>query len=192
LSRLSPHLPVSITAALTGAATALLCLPAIALGANGENTSLGLDAASADAAQSTGPGGSGVLRTIVGLVVVIAIIYAVTWVLKAVRRAREEQKSGTALDSLASLPLGPSRSLHLVRAGDVVVLLGVSEGGITPIRTYHEEEALALGLIAPEVPAAGLPSLLPVPGGALSDHQTATHGAFAKVLDALRRRTVIR
>jgi flagellar protein FliO/FliZ len=188
--RAFPH--ASITAALTGAATVLLCAPATVLAADGESTPLGLDAASGEASQAAGPGGSGLLRTIVGLVVVIAVIYALTWVLKAVKRAREDQASGTALDSVASLPLGPNRSLHLVRAGDVVVLLGVSEGGVTPIRTYHEEEALALGLIPAEPPVDALASLLPAAGAGLVVPRARGAGRLAKVVEGLRRRTVIK
>jgi flagellar protein FliO/FliZ len=45
------------------------------------------------------------------------------------------------------VPLGPNRALHLVRAGRELVLVGVAEHGVTPIRTYSEEEALELGLI---------------------------------------------
>ena len=48
---------------------------------------------------------------------------------------------------LATLPLGPNRSLHLVRAGDEVVLVGAGEHGVTPIRTYTQAEARALGLL---------------------------------------------
>ena len=49
------------------------------------------------------------------------------------------------LETVATLPLGPNRSLHLVRAGDELVLVGVAEHGVTPIRTYSEDEARALG-----------------------------------------------
>lgn len=190
MPRLLASASSAITAALSGAAAALLCAPAIVLAADGESTPLGLEAASEEVARSSGAGGSGILRTIVGLVVVIAIIYALTWVLKAVKRAREAQSSGTALNSVASLPLGPNRSLHLVRAGDVVVLLGVSEGGVTPIRTYHEEEALALGLIPAEPAADGLGSLVPESSG-LALRPTAATGRLARVVAELRRRTVI-
>lgn len=191
MSRRSP-LPASITAALTGASTALLCLPAQALAADGESTPLALDSAPGAAAETAGSGGSGLMRTIVGLVVVIAIIYGITWVLKAVKRAREAQASGTALDSVASLPLGPNRSLHLVRAGDVVVLLGVSEGGITPIRTYHEEEALALGLIPAEPAADGLAALLSGSHAGLPAARGTGTGWLARGVERLRQRTVIR
>ena len=34
-----------------------------------------------------------------------------------------------------------------MRAGDEIVLLGAGEDGVTPIRTYSEAEARALGLL---------------------------------------------
>jgi flagellar protein FliO/FliZ len=86
-------------------------------------------------------------RTLIGLIVVVAIIYGLYWVLKQVKRAREEQASGSGLHSLASLPLGPNRSLHMVRAGREIVLVGVAEHGVAPIRAYTEEEAHEAGLI---------------------------------------------
>ena len=77
------------------------------------------------------------MRTIVGLAIVIAVIYGLYWVLKQVKASREESVVGRrACGTLATLPLGPNRSLHLVRAGREVVLVGVGEHGVTPIRTY--------------------------------------------------------
>ena len=189
-----------IASAATAATTAVLLLPLSALAANGEDTPLTLESPDAKAVGSGAGAGSGVLRTIVGLAIVIGVIYGVTWVLKSVKRAREAQASGTALDSLATLPLGPNRSLHLVRAGDVVVLLGVGESGVTPIRTYHEEEARALGLIAAEALPAPKPAALsgrPVLSGqvlpALAPASGAATGSrIGKAVDGLRRRTVIR
>jgi flagellar protein FliO/FliZ len=97
---------------------------------------------------SGGNSNSGSLgRTLIGLLVVCAIIYGLYWVLKQVKKAREEQSSGSGLHSLASLPLGPNRSLHMVRAGRDIVLIGVAEHGVAPIRTYTEEEAYEAGLI---------------------------------------------
>lgn len=189
-----------VASAATAAVTALLCLPLSAIAADGEDTPLALESTGAKAAESSGGAGAGLLRTIVGLVVVIGVIYGVTWILKSVRKAREAQTSGTVLDSLATLPLGPNRSLHLVRAGDVVVLLGVGENGVTPIRTYHEEEARSLGLLAPE-PVAGLGTAVAAGRPALSGQVlpaltigagTAGGSRIGKALDGLRRRTVIR
>lgn len=100
--------------------------------------------------QVTGGGsnaGGGLGRTLVGLIVVVAIIYGLYWVLKQVKKAREEQSSGKGLHSLATLPLGPNRSLHMIRAGREIVLVGVAEHGVAPIRSYTEEEAYEAGLI---------------------------------------------
>ena len=102
-------------------------------------------------AQEQATGGSsnsgGLGRTIIGLIVVVAIIYGLYWILKQVKKARDEQASGSGLHSLASLPLGPNRSLHMIRAGREIVLVGVAEHGVAPIRSYTEEEAFEAGLI---------------------------------------------
>jgi flagellar biogenesis protein FliO len=78
---------------------------------------------------------------------VIGVIYGVAWVLRQVKASRQPRATGTGLASLASVPLGPNRSVHLVRAGRDLVLLGVAEHGVVPIRTYTEEEAYTAGLI---------------------------------------------
>ena len=91
------------------------------------------------------------MRTIVGLVVVLGVIYGLYWVLKQVKSSRESTAAGEGLETLATLPLGANKTLHLVRAGREIVLLGTAEHAIAPIRRYSESEARALGLIdAPE------------------------------------------
>jgi flagellar protein FliO/FliZ len=92
-------------------------------------------------------GGGSLVRTFVGLAVVVAVIYGLYWVLRQVKSSREERSVGRGLAPQAVVPLGPGRSLHLVRAGSELVLLGVAEHGVTPIRTYSEAEATAVGLI---------------------------------------------
>jgi flagellar protein FliO/FliZ len=171
----------------------LLLAPA-ALAADGESTPLNLEPPKVDVQQAA-PAGGGLVRTIVGLAIVIAVIYGLYWVLKQVKASREESASGQGLGTLATLPLGPNRSLHLVRAGGEVVLLGVGEGGITPIRTYGEHEARALGLIGSgedgdgdgEGPAAKVAGLPGVPAARPSMRE-----ALRRSLDDLRSKTVIR
>jgi flagellar protein FliO/FliZ len=140
----------------------LLLAPA-AFAADGENTPLNLPSATparAASAGSGGPGASSIVRTIVGLAVVIGVIYGLTWVLKQIKSSKSNAASGAGLETLATLPLGTNRTLHLVRAGDEVVLLGAGDGGVTPIRTYSEDEARALGLIEDEaVDLVGRPAL---------------------------------
>ncbi len=190
-----------------------LLLPAGAMAAspgNGEQTPLGLDAETpVRAAQSApGGGGGGLVRTIVGLAVVLGVIYGLHWILKQVKASREERHSGTGLGTLATLPLGPNRSLHLVRAGSELVLVGVGEHGVTPIRTYSDAEARSLGLLSdgdadgdgsdggpPAGPfAGGSSSLGGKVGAALVRKRPAAAGGgtLSRLVDDLRSRTVIR
>ena len=187
------RLPAAISSA--GAAVlGCLLLASTALAADGESTPLNLQQPKVDPSTAAGASaGGGLVRTIVGLAIVIAVIYGLYWVLKQVKSSREERASGSGLGTLATLPLGANRSLHLVRAGGEVVLLGVGEGGVTPIRTYGEHEARALGLLADEDDDAdpkGGPSL---PGG-LGGTQ-AKPGfleALRRSVDDLRAKTVIK
>jgi flagellar protein FliO/FliZ len=125
----------------------LLTAPA-AFASDGESTPLNLPSDTGKAASSGGgPGGGSIVRTIVGLAVVIGVIYGLTWVLKQVKASRSNAAAGSGLETLATLPLGTNRTLHLVRAGQEIVLLGSGEAGVTPIRTYTERQAVELGLI---------------------------------------------
>jgi flagellar protein FliO/FliZ len=129
-----------------------LAAPALALAADGEKTPLHLDGSGRDTASHVGASGGSLVRTIVGLAVVIGVIYGLTWVLKQAKASKQESAGGTGLSSLATLPLGTNRSLHLVRAGDEVHLVGAGEHGVTPIRTYSAAEARALGMLDGEQP----------------------------------------
>jgi flagellar protein FliO/FliZ len=122
--------------------------PAAALAAaRGEDTPLNLPADQGAKHVSPVSSGGSLVRTVVGLAIVLAVIYGIAWVLKQVKSSKEERHRGSGLQSTAVVPLGPNRALHLVRAGRELVLVGVAEHGVTPIRTYSEEEALELGLI---------------------------------------------
>ena len=142
----------------------LLTAPA-AFADNGENTKLNLGSAGETAETAQATSGGSILRTIVGLLVVLGIIYALYWVLKKVKSSKDSAASGSGLETLAMMPLGPNRALHLVRTGSELVLIGTAEHSITPIRRYSEDEARALGLIdVPETVTVGatLESLAPV------------------------------
>ena len=144
--------------------------------ATGEKTPVNLNDVPESRAQAGSAGGS-LVRTIVGLAVVIAVIYGLYWVLKQVKASREDKASGSGLSALATLPLGPNRSLQLVRAGRELVLVGVSEHGVTPVRTYSEDEAEAVGLLEPEFE---------------EEYTNGSNGGggLGRVLEDLRRRTV--
>jgi flagellar protein FliO/FliZ len=157
----------------------LLASPVSALAAASEKTPLNLKDATGDSTSHVGGGGT-IVRTIVGLAVVIGVIYGLYWVLKQVKSSREEKATGQGLAALATLPLGAQRSLQLVRAGRELHLVGVSEHGVTPVRTYSEEEAEAAGLLDLEADAG-----TGDPGGNAG-------GAWSGVLNELRKRTVRR
>jgi len=124
-------------------ATALAAAARGAHRASGEATPVDLTGASEQGASHIGGSGS-VVRTIVGLAIVIGVIYGVAWVLRQLKASRQPRATGAGLAPLASVPLGSGRSVHLVRAGRDLVLLGVAEQGVVPIRTYSEEEARAV------------------------------------------------
>jgi flagellar protein FliO/FliZ len=148
----SRSVPLRIAPIIYGAVSAVLCLPVLApapalAAAHGEDTPLNLPA-DQGAKHVTGvSSGGSLVRTIVGLAIVLAVIYGIAWMLKQVKASKAERHRGSGLQSTAVVPLGPNRALHLVRAGRELVLVGVAEHGVTPIRTYTEEEALELGLI---------------------------------------------
>src|SRR3954464_11380300 len=161
------------TTAFLAACTGMLLVASPAHAASpSESTPLNLPAVDQSQAAS-GAGGGGLVRTFVGLAVVLAVIYGLYWVLKQVKAGRESAASGQGLESVATLPLGPNRALHLVRAGRELVLLGVAEQTVVPIRAYREDEARALGLLD-AMPGDGVydadePTQPPSPGAALRD-----------------------
>jgi flagellar protein FliO/FliZ len=190
--------------ALLSAGTAVLgcaLLAPVAFAADGESTPLNLPAAPSPQQAAPSTGGGGLVRTIVGLAVVLGVIYGLYWILKQVKAAKEEKSSGQGLEPLATLPLGGNRSLQLVRAGAEIVLLGVGEGGVTPVRTYTEAEATELGLVtpvsparpmAPHAPPSAFGDVTPARLGEGGDPFAAAsfRGALTKGLDDLRSRTV--
>ncbi len=159
-----------------------------ALAADGEGTRLDLRDAPATASGGAGASGGSLVRTIVGLVVVIAVIYGLTWVLKQVKQSREASASGAGLSTLATLPLGPNRSLHLVQAGEEVVLLGTGEGGVSTIRTYSAAEARELGMLDDESNAAD--RILEGVRRAQSAPSASVAPARTGFVEELRRRTI--
>ncbi len=133
-----------------GGALTLLCAQAAdaATTPTGENTPVHL--ATSGATHAAAGGGSSILRTIIALVVVIVIIYAVARILRAFKGRDEVRASGRGLSQIATLPLAPNRSVALVRAGRDIVLVGVSEQGVTALKSYSEAEAIAHGIEIPQ------------------------------------------
>ncbi|HTD08696.1 MAG TPA: flagellar biosynthetic protein FliO [Solirubrobacteraceae bacterium] len=120
--------------------------------ATGENTPLDLNPSSSSSHASVASnGGASIVRTIVGLAIVIAVIWGLAWILRQVKAHREggsdSAQTSAGLSSVAALTLGSGRSVHLVRAGNDYVLLGATEHGVAPIHRYTEQEARDAGLL---------------------------------------------
>jgi flagellar protein FliO/FliZ len=160
-------------------AGALLLLHApVALAAGtGENTPLNLGGSTSGTHTSSSGGGSSLIRTIVGLFIVIVVIYGVAWVLRAAKRGGANRTRGKALAPVASLPLGSGRSVQLVRAGNEILLIGVAEHGVTPIRRYTIDEAIEAGLDLPEDEDE-------------FEQRASEESSFGRIVESLRRMTV--
>jgi flagellar protein FliO/FliZ len=175
------------TVALAGILVALT-LPDLALAAvrgPHETTPLNLPGGAAQHGASSPTSGGGLARTFIGLAVVVAVIYGLYWILRQVKSSREVRSSGHGLSSEASIPLGAGKSLHLVRTGSELVLVGVAEHGVTPIRSYSLDEAQAIGLIDADADAGE-------PGAATAPRRSRRAGVGASIVDAARQWTVRR
>ena len=118
-----------------------------------------------------------VVRTIVGLAIVLAVVYGLYWLLKSAARAKSGH-SDDRIEVVATTTLAQGRTLHLIRAGDELILVGATEHAVTPIRVYSADEAEQMEL------AVATPIQLP---RATESRSFATIGG---ALELIRQRTV--
>jgi flagellar protein FliO/FliZ len=115
-----------------------------------------------------------IAKMVVGLGIVLVVIYGVYWLLKSTGRSK---RKGVTADGrmtvVGTTVLSPGKSLHLVRVGDDIVLVGAAEHGVTRVHAWTGEDA------------DRLEAALVTPIDGLADG-----GAGAKLMDELRRRTV--
>ncbi len=182
-------------ALLAGACPAQAFTPASKHG--GE--ALPLDLSTTSTGSHTSSGGASIVRTIVGLLIVIAVIWGLTWILKQVKTGRETRSAGAGLTSLATLALGSGRTLHLVRAGRDYLLVGSAEHGVAPIHRYTEEQARAAGLLdLPEPPSGSAGDgtggarnrPIQIPGQTRPDRNPNLPSAVSDALERMREWTV--
>ena len=136
--------------------------------ASGENTPLNLTHSAATHAASSS-GGASIVRTIVGLFIVIAVIYGIAWIMKQAKKSKV-RPTGHGLSQVANLPLGSGRSVAVVRAGREILVVGVAENGVTPIRSYSEAEAIALGIEVPPEESRNTDPVVEKPLGRVLDN----------------------
>lgn len=139
------------------------------------------DAASKHASSSSV--GGAITRLIVGLFIVLAVIYGVYWLLKTYGKSKKSggaAEAGPGIDVVATTAIGPNRTLHLVRVGDELVLVGAAEHSISQLRTYSAEESRKL---EQRIDAEGGMRVL-----ASRDSKAAP--PLVKLMDELRKRTL--
>jgi len=136
-------------------------------------------------AAHTSTGAGAISRLVVGLGIVLLVIFGVYWLLKRVYGGRSGARIGGALDVVASVGVGPNRTLQLVRVGDELVLVGVAGESITPIRTWDAEESRRLeSSLSDDTPRPpGTPGTPGAPGSPVTPPGTS-------FLDEIRRRTL--
>jgi flagellar protein FliO/FliZ len=137
--------------------------------ASGENTPLNLGHTAATHAAASSSGGASIVRTIVGLFIVIAVIYGIAWIMKQAKKSKV-RPTGHGLSQVANLPLGSGRSVAVVRAGREILVVGVAENGVTPIRSYSEAEAIALGIEVPSEESRNTDPVVEKPLGRVLDN----------------------
>lgn len=93
---------------------------------------------------SSRPSTGGALgRLLFGLLFVLALIYGVHRMLRSYAKSRLPGMAGGSVDAievLSTTPLAANRTLHLVRVGDDVVLIGATESSITRLGTLDARE----------------------------------------------------
>jgi len=86
-----------------------------------------------------------VLLRIAGiLVLIIALLFGGSWVLKKFKLTAGSRGTSGAMEVIDSIPLGQNRALTMVRVDDTVYVLGNTASGITCIDTYQGDKALEL------------------------------------------------
>jgi flagellar protein FliO/FliZ len=138
-------------------------------------------AAGGKGASSSDPVSSGAtLHMLLGLALVLGLIYGLYRLLKRSSDKNEKVVRGGDdwMSVIASTRIAPSRSVHLIRVGEEIVLVGSGEQGVTPIRVYTAEEARRLRIEPNEPLVAG--------AGALAD---APRGFVGTLLEQLRKKT---
>ena len=139
----------------------------------------------------SGDAGGTLIRLVLGLGVVVGLIAGVWFVMKRIQRSRypamDDRNTSGLIDVLATTSLGPNRSLHLVKVGEEIVLVGSTDQSVAPITRIGAEDAAALAGAGAQEPKAfrGDP-------GAAARTRAQQSAADQSVVDRLRAMTARR
>ena len=188
----APAVAQTATATTTGAATAKAPPAKATKGVPADpNEKLPIPEGSDSPVSVSGGAGGTLIRLVLGLGVVVGLIGAVWYVMKRVQRSRypamDDRNPAGLIDILATTSLGPNRSLHLVKVGEEIVLVGSTDQSVAPITRIGAEDAAGLA-------GAGAPQPKGFRGdpGAAARTRAQTSAADASVVDRLRAMTARR
>lgn len=181
------------TATATGAATAKP--PASSKAATGvpadPNEKLPIPEGSDAPVSVSGGAGGTLIRLALGLGIVVGLIGGVWYVMKRIQRSRypamDDRNPAGLIDVMATTSLGPSRSLHLVKVGEEIVLVGSTDHSVAAITRIGAEDAAGLaGAAAPQ------PKSFRGDPGAAARTRAQKSAADQSVVDRLRAMTARR
>ncbi len=139
----------------------------------------------------SGDAGGTLIRLVLGLGVVVGLIAGVWWVMKRIHRSRypamDDRNPAGLIDVLATTSLGPNRSLHLVKVGEELVLVGSTDHTVAPITRIGVEDAAGLAGAG-----AADPTSFGGDPGAAARTRAQTVATDASVVDRLRAMTARR
>jgi flagellar protein FliO/FliZ len=165
------------------ALAALVISPAAALAVtSGDLKNLGSGTPSQTQVGETGAGEIG--RVLIGLAIVVVVIVVLYAALRRAHRGRSPGRTtrgGTNVISVIdTVGIGNQRSLHLVRVGDRVVLIGATDHAITALQELSAEEAEDAGLVDTAATADEI---------ALALSQPPPEASSRGLIDSIRERT---
>lgn len=85
-----------------------------------------------------------ILRITLYLALTIGAIFLVVWLIKRVGLAGRSKMGGGSMDVLEALPLGPNKSIALVRVVDKVYLITQTQNQISVLDTMEGQKAIEL------------------------------------------------
>lgn len=176
--------PGEAAAATPAAATGAAAGTGTTVAADTTPLSAAVRGATTTTAESGGTStGGAFVRLVVGLFIVLAVIYGVYWLLKTYGKSKKNgggPAAGSGIDVVATTAIGPNKTVHLLRVGDELMLVGAADHGVTPLRTYSADESR---LLEQQLEATGSLRML-------GDRSTGGGAPLTRLMDELRKRTL--
>lgn len=98
--------------------------------------------AAAAAPSLLGGVGGQLAQTVLGLLVVMAVIFGLTWLLRRSQGTHVRGGRQQVIELVGSRALGPRERLLLVQVGQEQILLGLTPGRITPLHVLKQPVSL--------------------------------------------------